>query len=84
MQLCLYRELSSSDDPGALLALGAQAGVDVPTHAAALRWLAEEELKRVGERSGVISLGSRKAAELYLAYAAKIEATLKPTGVQNA
>ena len=80
MQLCIYRELSGWDDPHALLMLGAHAGVDVATHAEALRWLAEHELKHASERPGVISGGSRKAAALYSALASKIDATFKPTG----
>jgi hypothetical protein len=77
MQLCIYRELSSSDDPGALLALGAQAGVDVPTHVAALRWMASEALKCESKGSIIARQIARSAADLYLAYASKIEATLK-------
>ena len=79
LHMCLYRELSSYDDPRALLHLGAQAGVDAATQAEALRWLAEQELKHASERSGVISRGTRKAAERYLDYASKIESTLTPT-----
>jgi hypothetical protein len=52
--------------------------VDAATHAEALRWLAEQELKHASERSGVISRGTRKAADLYSAWASKIEATLTP------
>jgi hypothetical protein len=84
MQICLYRELSSYDDPRPLLALGAKAGVDDATQAEALRWLAAQELMYASESSGLISKGTRKAAELYSDYAAKIEATLKPKGASNA
>jgi hypothetical protein len=76
MQLCLQRDLSSSDDSHALLTLGAQAGVDAATHAEALRWLAAQEFKYEGECSPVIRRSVRKAAELYSAVASKIEATL--------
>lgn len=80
MHLCIGQELWSSDDPRALLALGAQAGVDAHTHAEALRWLAEQRIKNY-ELKGVVNTrrGALKAAERYLACASKIDATLAPS-----
>lgn len=87
MHISLHRAIEDfKDDPHALLTLGAQAGVDAATHAAALRWLAAQNIKYELECSSLIRRGVRKAAELYLAYASKIEATLKPpsSGARNA